>query len=165
MKTKTRKTVMTSLLALGATFDSWGDAEYQMRVDSQRSQKDARREWKFPCWRSRGKRLIALDAKGERLEDPYENWRPGLGSFERMLARFHARHGDQLHEVIVDGGWDGAENVLDMNAGEYEPWAGSWSVTLWRKPHTTGFEIDTRHKDDILWKREVVAPGTVTTAA
>lgn len=87
------------------------------------------RSWRkqYPFARNRGPSLIALDARGERLNDiGTHEWRGTKKSVATLLAKF-----PDCDEIFYDGGVDFAPTMDGFDNGNYEP--EFFQATLYKK--------------------------------
>lgn len=99
--------------------------------------REAKKEWDFPFFRSRGVMLCTADASGDHIgpnsqgEAPY--WNGTKKEIKNLIKNVLENH-PNVAEIYLTGGWDGADNVREMADGCYEPWCGSWTITVWKRP-------------------------------
>ena len=39
----------------------------------------------------------------------------------------------EVQEIVLQGGYDGGQQMSDRDDGNYEPWVSEWEVTLWKR--------------------------------
>jgi len=78
------------------------------------------------CVRSRGAWLAAVNADGNVTTESsqYE-----IKSMKRLMADVEHLKNEGSTKFFVDGGFDGADSVRDLNDC-YDPWVSEWSIDL-----------------------------------
>ena len=78
-----------------------------------------------PCVRSRGAWLMATkDDETITENDSYE-----IKSLNKLLKDIQELKEQGADNFYIDGGFDGADNVRDLNDC-YDPWVSDWSIEL-----------------------------------
>lgn len=93
--------------------------------------------------RSRGMWLNGSDETGNSLN---ENVADGTDmTFKSFLSDAESLVAMGATEVGMNGGFDGADSLHDLNYGDYSPWLSDWYVPVWTKEKgwLTVDEIDT----------------------
>lgn len=106
------------------------------RVRAARSEafREAKRSglpWVF----GRGAHVATVGVNGDQC-DPWPGadpmtWNGKLSSLPALIVE--AMQHPHVAEVVLEGGYDGAETMEARKGGDYEPWIASWSVVLWQR--------------------------------
>lgn len=91
--------------------------------------KEAEKEAKecLPVVRSRGVYLCAYDKNGEKINDGFDCQLFKLTKTE-LLDNIESLKKEGAISFFLDGGFDGAENLRDLNDFEYVPFISCWSL-------------------------------------
>ncbi|MDS1821182.1 hypothetical protein QX249_10960 [Vibrio parahaemolyticus] len=88
----------------------------------------------YPCTRSRGTYLTA-SVDNETVISMSDEWvlrnltkKELIENIKDALKRY-----PNINNISIEGGFDGADSVRDMNEDLYDPWITDWVVTLWDK--------------------------------
>ena len=88
------------------------------------------------CVRSRGAILVAIGSNpdvlggAQRLNEGDESQLTTKKGLEEFLSVYEKKGAT---EIFVDGGFDGASSVRDLNESNYTPWVSEWSIKIWDK--------------------------------
>lgn len=78
--------------------------------------------------RSRGNEFAADVGADDSLTDPFSTKRELTHAFDYVMSEH------DVLEVYVQGGFDGADSVVDMN-DLYDPLVEEWALKIWDKEH------------------------------
>ena len=96
--------------------------------------KDAKREFDFRYFPSRGVNLCTSNAHGDQCgpnpDAECPSWDGNKASIVKLVEKVKAQH-PGVARVYLSGGYDGADSPVAYRDGDYTPWAGSWAVDLW----------------------------------
>ena len=85
--------------------------------------------------RSRGTWLCTRNAQGQcppAVEADCPDWNGTKKEIDALIAEVAAKY-PSVTEVYIAGGYDGARSYEALRGDDYQPWASSWSVTVWRR--------------------------------
>lgn len=116
---------------------SWGEIR-QMKSDLFAAAKqDARENWDLPVIRSRGAVLVVESETGEILAPTGECcYMPDTLKDFKLTLQTIKRHHPSAHRIWMNIGCDAAECVMDLNEGNYTPWAGEAQAVVYEYPAT-----------------------------
>jgi hypothetical protein len=122
-------------------FTSIKDLKAAITAAREQAEDQARQQWTFPCFFARGMNLATSDHQGgqcsPRVAAECPVWRRTWKEVTKLVADVEANH-PHVMEVYIEGGYDGADSIhARWVDGDYQPWVGSWFVTIWeraRKP-------------------------------
>jgi hypothetical protein len=98
--------------------------------------KDARAEWTFRYIRSRGMFLSTIGKNGQCQPKPSAEcptWHGTLREITDLVSLVETTY-PEVTEILIEGGYDGADSLRAYLDDDYQPWVAAWSVTVWRRP-------------------------------
>ena len=104
----------------------------EARAEAVREAKSAGKAMVF----SRGTWLATSDRAGQcspRVEAECPVWHRTSKEIYELIRLVESRYPDVI-EIYLAGGYDAADSRQAHEAGDYDPWASSWTVTVWTKP-------------------------------
>lgn len=118
----------------GWKFSNLSDLKAAVADARGEAEREARRA--APAYKSRGTFLVTADGTGSCR--PCESgaaveWRRTWKELREVVEEIE-RDYPKVTSLSIDGGYDGADNVTDLLAGDYEPWVSEWSITVWTRP-------------------------------
>lgn len=85
---------------------------------------------------SRGTWLATSGREGQcrpRVEADCPVWNRTTKEIYDLIREVEERYPEVL-EIYIAGGYDAADSKQEYDAqGDYDPWAGSWSLTVWTR--------------------------------
>ncbi len=78
--------------------------------------------------RSRGNEFAADVGADDSMTSTFATKRELVNAFDHLLSEH------DVLEVYAQGGFDGADSVVDMNDA-YDPLVEEWALTIWDKEH------------------------------
>lgn len=105
--------------------------EYKIFFSDGRENAKAKAEKMTVVVRSRGMWLNGADETDNSL---FENVADAKAmTFKTFLADVDSLINKGAVEIGMNGGFDGAESVYELNNGNYSPWLSDWYVPVWTK--------------------------------
>jgi len=120
-------------LPVGLKFESLSDVNQAVRKAREVSRREAKEA--LPWVVSRGTWLCTSNAGehcGPHDESEAPVWNGTLRSILEVVADVKANH-PEVDEVYIAGGYDGAENLVALQAGDSESWISNWAVSVWKR--------------------------------
>ena len=101
----------------------------EIKEEISTARQDAREEAQSvcSCVRSRGAYLKARDKHGELLT---ESESIEFTTKKRLISDIEDLKKSGAVEFYIEGGFDGADSLWDLNNFEYEPWVSEWYVDI-----------------------------------
>jgi len=110
--------------------------ELKHEIEAQRSMAKREADQNWRCVRSRGTFLATKDRQGQCSPCPEAEaiqWRGTAKEIVSLIRHVRENYPGMGIEVYIAGGYDGAENMVEMFDGVYEPWVSSWEVSVWKE--------------------------------
>lgn len=103
---------------------------YQALIQEARQVAHIEATSEFSTVRSRGWWLSACDASEVTITENAD-----LNGTTHTLKSFLQEHQELVSKgatsISIDGGFDGADSLHEMNNGDYTPWVSEWSFEIW----------------------------------
>ncbi len=80
----------------------------------------------YSCCRSRGAWLTA-SINSDVITQPQEY---EISTFTKLKADIASLKEQGAVEIYIEGGFDGADSVYDLNECHYDPWVSEWGFEL-----------------------------------
>lgn len=89
----------------------------------------------YPCCYSRGTFLTTEDDSGQCQPRPAANcpeWHRTKKEIDELIILVTSQY-PSVKRIVICGGYDGATSPNAYHNDDYEPWAGAWSLVIWKK--------------------------------